>query len=148
MILYLNLIYCVLIFIKSVTDEHGCSGTLSGSGLPLPVEIIAGSPVTSSINTTAGSITNNILCYGDTVASLSVSNPNPSYTYDWYVNGELFTSGLNVVLPAGEVHVQALSSSSCYTNSDTITIFQPSQLIISQEVESLVVMVVIMVLLV
>ena len=43
---------------------------------------------------------------------------------------------MNVVLPAGEVHVQALSSSSCYTNSDTITIFQPSQLIISQEVES------------
>ncbi|MBL6664001.1 MAG: SprB repeat-containing protein, partial [Flavobacteriales bacterium] len=85
-----------------IEDEHGCSGTLSGSGLPLPVEIIAGSPVTSSINTTTGSITNNILCYGDTAASLSVSNPNPSYTYDWYVNGELFTSGLNVVLPAGE----------------------------------------------
>ena len=119
-----------------VEDENGCSGTLSGSGLPLPVEIIAGSPVTSSINTTAGSITNNILCYGDTAASLSVSNPNPSFTYDWYVNGELFTSGLNVVLPAGDVHVQAVSSSSCYTNSDTITIFQPSQLSISQEVES------------
>ncbi len=119
-----------------IEDEHGCSGTLSGSGLPLPVEIIAGSPVTSSINTTAGSITNNILCYGDTAASLSVSNPNPSFTYDWYVNGELFTSGLNVVLPAGDVHVQAVSSSSCYTNSDTITIFQPSQLSISQEVES------------
>ena len=62
-----------------IEDEHGCSGTLSGSGLPLPVEIIAGSPVTSSINTTAGSITNNILCFGDTAASLSVSNPNPSY---------------------------------------------------------------------
>ena len=119
-----------------IEDEHGCSGTLSGSGLPLPVEIIAGSPVTSSINTTAGSITNNILCYGDTAASISVSNPNPSYTYDWYVNGELFTSGLNVVLPAGDVHVQAVSSLSCYTNSDTITIFQPSQLSISQEVES------------
>ena len=119
-----------------IEDEHGCSGTLSGSGLPLPVEIIAGSPVTSSINTTAGSITNNILCYGDTAASLSVSNPNPSFTYDWYVNGELFTSGLNVVLPAGDVHVQAVSSSSCYTNSDTITIFQPSELSISQEVES------------
>ena len=119
-----------------IEDEHGCSGTLSGSGLPLPVEIIAGSPVTSSINTSTGSITNNILCYGDTAASLSVSNPNPSFTYDWYVNGELFTSGLNVVLPAGDVHVQAVSSSSCYTNSDTISIFQPSQLSISQEVES------------
>ena len=119
-----------------IEDEHGCSGTLSGSGLPLPVEIIAGSPVTSSINTTAGSITNNILCFGDTAVSLSVSNPNPSFTYDWYVNGELFTSGLNVVLPAGDIHVQAVSSSSCYTNSDTISIFQPSQLSISHEVES------------
>ena len=127
---------CADFYQISVTDENGCSGTLSGSGLPLPVEIIAGSPVTSSINTTAGSITNNILCYGDTAASLSVSNPNPTFTYDWYVNGELFTSGLNVILPAGDVHVQAVSSSSCYTNSDTITIFQPSQLSISQEVES------------
>ncbi|MFL2569955.1 MAG: T9SS type A sorting domain-containing protein [Flavobacteriales bacterium] len=127
---------CADFYQISVTDEHGCSGILSGSGLPLPVEIIAGSPVTSSINTTAGSITNNILCYGDTAASLSVSNPNPSFTYDWYVNGELFASGLNVVLPSGDVHVQAVSSSSCYTNSDTITIFQPSQLSISQEVES------------
>ena len=43
---------------------------------------------------------------------------------------------MNVVLPAEIVHVQALSSSSCYTNSDTISIFQPSQLIISQDVES------------
>ena len=127
---------CADFYQISVTDEHGCSGVLSGSGLPLPVEIIAGSPVTSSINTTSGSITNNVLCYGDTAASLSVSNPNPSFTYDWYVNGELFASGLNVVLPAGDVHVQAVSSSSCYTNSDTITIFQPSQLSISQEVES------------
>ena len=127
---------CADFYQISVTDENGCSGTLSGSGLPLPVEIIAGSPVTSSINTTAGSITNNILCYGDTAASLSVSNPNPSYTYDWYVNGQLFTSGLNVTLPAGDIHVQAVSSSSCYTNSDTITIYQPSLLSISQEVES------------
>ena len=126
---------CADFYQISVTDENGCFGTLSGSGLPLPVEIIAGSPVTSSINTTAGSILNNILCYGDTAASLSVSNPNPSYTYDWYVNGQLFTSGLNVTLPAGDIHVQAVSSSSCYTNSDTITIYQPSLLSISQEVE-------------
>ena len=127
---------CAGFYQISVTDDNGCSGVLSGSGLPLPVEIVAGSPVTSSINTTSGSITNNVLCYGDTAASLSVSNPNPSFTYEWYVNGELFTSGLNVILPAGDVHVQAVSSSSCYTNSDTITIFQPSQLSISQEVES------------
>ncbi|MDC3030047.1 T9SS type A sorting domain-containing protein, partial [Flavobacteriales bacterium] len=127
---------CADFYQITVTDEHGCLGVLSGSGLPLPVEIIAGSPVTSSINTTAGSIANNISCFGDTAASLSVSNPNPSFTYDWYVNGELFTSGLNVILPAGDIHVQAVSSSSCYTNSDTISIFQPSQLSISQEVES------------
>ena len=82
--------------------------------------------MTSSIDMTPGSIVNNILCYGDTAISLSVSNPNPSYTYNWYVNGEMFTSGLNVILPAGDIYVQAVSSSSCYTNSDTITIFQPS----------------------
>ena len=57
-------------------------------------------------------------------------------SYDWYVNGELFTSGLNAILPAGDIHVQAVSSSSCYTNSDTISIFQPSHINISQEIES------------
>ena len=96
-----------------------------GNGLPLPVEIISGSPVTSAINTSAGSITNNILCFGDTAASLSVYNPNPSYSYDWYVNGEMYTSGLNAILPAGVIYVQAVSSTSCFTNSDTISIFQP-----------------------
>ena len=132
-----------------IEDQHGCSGTLSGSGLPLPVEIIAGSPVTSSINTTAGSITNNILCYGDTAASLSVSNPNPSYTYDWYVNGELFTSGLNVVLPAGEVHVQAVSSSSHVILIQILLLFSSLlSLLYLKRLNLLVVMVVIMVLLV
>jgi hypothetical protein len=117
-----------------VEDDHGCIGNLSGNGLPLPVEIIAGSPVTSAINTSPGSITNNILCFGDTAASLSVSNPNPSYLYDWYVNGEMYASGLNVILPAGNIYVQAVSSTSCFTNSDTITIFQPSDINISQEI--------------
>ena len=51
-----------------VEDNHGCIGNLSGNGLPLPVEIISGSPVTSAINTSPGSITNNILCFGDTAA--------------------------------------------------------------------------------
>ena len=50
----------------TVTDENGCFGTLSGSGLPLPVEIVAGNSVTSTIDMTPGSIVNNILCYGDT----------------------------------------------------------------------------------
>ena len=119
-----------------VADEHGCSGTLSGSGLPLPVEIIAGTPVESAINTSSGSIINDILCYGDTAATLSVSNPNPSFNYEWYVNGELLASGLSAVLPAGDIQLRAVSSPSCYTNSETLTIYQPSQLSIIQEVES------------
>ena len=104
--------------------------------MPTPVEIIAGSPVESAINTASGSIVNDILCYGDTAASLSVSNPNPSFTYDWYVDGELLASGLNVVLPAGDVQLRAVSSASCYTNSEILTIYQPSQLSIVQEIES------------
>ena len=118
-----------------VEDNYGCIGNLSGNGLPLPVEIISGSPVTSAINTSAGSITNNILCFGDTAASLSVYNPNPSYSYDWYVNGEMYTSGLNAILPAGAIYVQAVSSASCFTNSDTISIFQPLDINISQEID-------------
>ena len=47
----------------------------------------------------------------------------------------LFTSGLNVILPAGAIHVQAVSSSSCFTNSDTISIFPAFLDIISQEIE-------------
>ena len=127
---------CADFYHITVVDEHGCSGTLSGSGLPTPVEIIAGSPVESAINTASGSIVNDILCYGDTAASLSVSNPNPSFTYDWYVDGELLASGLNVVLPAGDVQLRAVSSASCYTNSEILTIYQPSQLSIVQEIES------------
>ena len=91
--------------------------------------------MTSTIDMTPGSIVNNILCYGDTAVSISVFDPNPSYTYNWYVNGEMFTSGLNVILPAGDIYVQAVSSSSCYTNSDVITISQPSLMSISHEIE-------------
>ena len=127
---------CADFYQITVADEHGCSGTLSGSGLPLPVEIIAGTPVESAINTSSGSIINDILCYGDTAATLSVSNPNPSFNYEWYVNGELLASGLSAVLPAGDIQLRAVSSPSCYTNSETLTIYQPSQLSIIQEVES------------
>ncbi len=118
-----------------VEDEKGCLGVLSGSGLSHPVEIIAGTPVESFINTSSGSITNGILCYGDTAVSLSVLNPSPSYNYDWYVNDQFLASGLSVVLPAGNVRVRAISSPTCYTNSEEVTIYQPSQLSISQEIE-------------
>ena len=119
-----------------VEDERGCSGTLSGSGLSLPVEIIAGTPVESAINTASGTIFNDIICYGDTAATVSVSNPNSSYTYDWYVDGQYFTSGLSAILPAGDVQLRAVSSASCYTDSEVLTLFQPSQLNLIQELES------------
>ena len=67
--------------------------------------------------------------------SISVFNPNPSYAYDWYVDGQLFSNGTNAVLPAGQIHLRATASPNCYTNSNTVTIYQPSQLIISQDVE-------------
>ena len=67
--------------------------------------------------------------------SISVFNPNPSYAYDWYVDGQLFSNGTNAVLPAGQIHPRATASPNCYTNSNTVTIYQPSQLIISQDVE-------------
>ena len=54
-----------------VEDERGCVGVTSGSGLMSPVSINTGLVVTSSINTSAGAVTNNILCYGDTLASMS-----------------------------------------------------------------------------
>ena len=119
-----------------VKDERGCEGVSSGSGIIPPVEIIAGSPVESVINTSPGAISNNILCHGDTSASLSVSNPNSSYFYNWYVNGQFSASGTDVLLPAGEIYVRAVQST-CYTNSDTLTIFQPSILSIDEQVENI-----------
>ena len=69
--------------------------------------------MTSTIDMTPGSIVNKILCYGDTAISMAF-DPNPSYTYNWYVNEEMFTSGLNVILPAGDIYVQAVSSPLLY----------------------------------
>ena len=119
-----------------VEDSRGCLGTYSGSGLTSPVEIVAGTPIQSSINTSSGSVINSILCYGDTAAILSVSNPNASYTYDWYVDGQYVSSGTTVTLPAGEVELRASSSPSCYTTSSTYTLYQPSQLNITSSVVS------------
>jgi len=122
----------------SVEDERGCVGVPSGSGILSPVEIVAGTPVLSSINTTPGSISNSIICYGDTAATLSVSNPNPSYTYQWFVDGQFTASGSTATLPAGDISVRAvsLSDTSCYTNSSEVTIYQPSEINISQEVSA------------
>ncbi|MBL6873288.1 MAG: T9SS type A sorting domain-containing protein, partial [Flavobacteriales bacterium] len=121
-----------------VEDERGCLGSSSGSGISSPVEIIAGTPVQSSINTSPGSITNAIVCYGDTSATLSVSNSNPSYTYQWYVDGQYIMSGLTATLPAGDISVRAvsLSDTSCYTNSSVVTIYQPSEITIEEDINS------------
>ena len=126
---------CAGFYQISVTDEHGCSASLSGNGLQLPVEIIAGSPVESVIDVTAGAVVNDILCYGDTSVSFSVLNPNSNYVYEWYVNDEFIFTGQNAVLPAGDIHVRAVASNTCYTNSEIVSIDQPSQLNISYEVQ-------------
>ena len=47
-------------------------------------------------------------------------------------------SGLTATLPAGEISVRAvsLSDTSCYTNSDAVTIYQPSEITVEEEVNS------------
>ena len=118
-----------------VEDERGCVGVTSGSGLMSPVSINTGLVVTSSINTSAGAVTNNILCYGDTLASMSALNPNTSFDYHWYVNGSYFTSGTSAMLPAGDIELRA-EYGSCYTTSSPVSIYQPSQIVLTDLVSS------------
>ncbi|MGC6469811.1 MAG: T9SS type A sorting domain-containing protein, partial [Flavobacteriales bacterium] len=115
-----------------VVDERGCLGVSSGNGIFSPVQIYTGTPVEASINTSPGSISNTIVCYGDTSASLSVYNPNPSYSYDWYVDGQYFSSGLSALVPAGDIQVRGLYAS-CETSSLPVTIYQPSAISISSD---------------
>ena len=118
-----------------VEDDRGCVGVSSGSGLSSPVSINTGFVVSSSINTTPGSISNNILCYGDTLASMSVLNPNSSFVYEWYVNGSYFDLGSSALVPAGDIQVRALYES-CYTTSSAVSIYQPSEIVLTEDVVS------------
>ena len=74
-----------------IQDDRGCNAINSGNGLPIPVEIVSGYEVMSSID--LNSYSNNIVCYGDTGASLSVFNPNSLFDYSWNVDSQLFSSG-------------------------------------------------------
>ena len=121
---------CAGFYNITVSDEHACTGTLSGDDLANPIEIVAGFPVTATINPL--SIVNNIECYGDADAQVSVANPNSQFTYTWFVNGQEQATGVTATnIQAGEITVTA-SYESCNTTSAAININQPSAIIANE----------------
>jgi hypothetical protein len=108
-----------------VTDDKNCSSTLHiNSPEPNPVEILEGEDVTSSIN--LQSVTGTLLCHGDSGATASVLNPDPRFTYDWYVSGNLVLSDtINASnLPGGTLTVVA-NFLGCSGTSTGVVIQQP-----------------------
>ena len=75
----------------TVTDDKNCSSTLHINSPELnPVEILEGEDVSASIN--MQTVSGTLLCYGDSGMSASVLNPDPRFTYDWYINNTLILS--------------------------------------------------------
>ena len=118
-----------------IADEKGCNAINSGNGLPIPVEIVSGYNVMSSID--LNSYNNNISCYGDTGASASVLNPNSLFNYSWYIDGDFFSTGLESDLTAGIVTLIA-NYGECNTISQELMIHQPSPTIVSAEIVDIV----------
>ena len=118
-----------------IVDEKGCNASNSGNGLPIPVEIVSGYNVMSSID--LNSYNNNISCYGDTGASASVFNPNSLFNYSWYIDGDFFSTGLESDLTAGIVTLLA-NYGECNTISQELMINQPSPTIVSAEIVDIV----------
>ena len=114
-----------------IVDEKGCHAINNGNGQPVPIEIVSGYDVTSSID--LNSYNNNITCYGDTGASASVLNPNLLFNYSWYVNGSYFSSGLQSDLTAGVITLVA-NFGECNTISQELIINQPSPAMISADI--------------
>ena len=119
-----------------VLDDNGCAAMLSvDSDDPNPVEILQGLQVDASINLSSVSSSN--LCFGDSLGSASVLNPNPLFVYDWYQNNNILFSNLTNVngLPGGDIYVTATyvdsSNNICSTSSSLVNIYQPAELILS-----------------
>ena len=123
---------CADFYHVEVMDERGCMGVLSGSDLANPVEIVAGFPVTAAINPLT--IINNIDCYGEAEAAVSVSNPNILFTYDWYVNGSLQATGTTGTNLMGGIITVQVTYQECSTLSEEITINQPAQIVANETV--------------
>ena len=119
-----------------VLDDNGCTAMLSvDSDDPNPVEILQGLQVDASINLSSVSSSN--LCFGDSLGSASVLNPNPLFVYDWYQNTNILFSNFTNVngLPGGDIYVTATyvdsSNNICSTSSSLVNIYQPAELILS-----------------
>jgi len=120
----------------TVTDDKNCSSTLHINSPELnPVEILEGEDVSASIN--MQTVSGTLLCYGDSGISASVLNPDPRFTYDWYIDGILFLSDTSDAtnLPGGQLTAVA-SFLGCTATSSEVTLQQPAALsIISQQTD-------------
>ena len=118
----------------TVTDDKNCSSTLHINSPELnPVEILEGEDVSASIN--MQTVSGTLLCYGDSGMSASVLNPDPRFTYDWYVDGVLVLSDtLDATnLPGGQLTAVA-NFLGCTGTSSEVTLQQPAALnIIAQQ---------------
>jgi hypothetical protein len=115
----------------SVTDNKGCTATNSGNGLSSPVEIISGYEVISLID--ENTYTNNILCFGDTSAFVSVLNPNSQFSYSWLLNDLPYSNGLSAIVPSGEITLRA-NFGACSTTSTPLLVDQPSATLINSNI--------------
>ena len=79
-------------------------------------------------------VSGTLLCYGDSGMSASVLNPDPRFTYDWYINNILVLSDtLNAFnLPAGQLTVVA-NFLGCTGTSSEVTLQQPAALSITSQ---------------
>ena len=118
----------------TVTDDKNCSSTLHINSPELnPVEILEGEDVSASIN--MQTVSGTLLCYGDSGMSASVLNPDPRFTYDWYIDGVLMLSDtLDATnLPGGQL-TSVANFLGCTGTSSEVTLQQPAALnIISQQ---------------
>ena len=118
----------------TVTDDKNCSSTLHINSPELnPVEILEGEDVSASIN--MQTLSGTLLCYGDSGMSASILNPDPRFTYDWYIDGVLMLSDtLDATnLPGGQLTAVA-NFLGCTGTSSEVTLQQPAALnIISQQ---------------
>ena len=118
----------------TVTDDKNCGSTLHINSPELnPVEILEGEDVSASIN--MQTVFGTLLCYGDSGMSASVLNPDPRFTYDWYVDGVLVLSDtLDATnLPGGQL-TSVANFLGCTGTSSEVTLQQPAALnIISQQ---------------
>ena len=117
----------------TVTDEKNCSSTLHINSPELnPVEILEGEDVSASIN--MQTVSGTLLCYGDSGMSASILNPDPRFTYDWYINNTLILSDtLDAFnLPAGQLTVVA-NFLGCTGTSSEVILQQPAALSITSQ---------------